>query len=78
MWRVRRIYNLVDSLKSWSHDHKCGHKYASVHFDHSEYVVEDVGVLRFGFRERVGVEHDDESSDGETGMHKTKKNKSYE
>lgn len=70
---VRRIDKLVDSLKGRSHDHESCHQDTSVHLYHGKDVVVDVRVLWFSLRERVGVEHDDESSDSQTSVDCTQK-----
>lgn len=44
-----------------------------MHFDNGKYVVIDMRVLRFILRERVGVEHDDESSNGQASVNCSEK-----
>ena len=75
---IRRVDELVDCLERRAHDDQGCDKYAGVHLDDSQYVVEDVRVLGFGLGEGIRIEHDDESSDGQAGMNKSEENQADE
>lgn len=61
---------MVYRLECRPHDDKRGEENIGVHFAHSQRPARDPSVLWFCFRQRVRVEHDDETGNGETGVQK--------
>jgi hypothetical protein len=62
---------VVQSLECGAHNDECGHPDTDVHLHYCKRVGRNMCILRLGFGQGVGIEHDDETCDGEAGVNET-------